>query len=245
MNAFDEVDTLLFDMDGTLTDLWTRYRVPFFRAIFAVCPNLDKKKLFNVFERMLMETLTTSEGRSKVLKARIFLKSRKELGISWKDTFRITKQLISDPMAFREIVPINGVGKLLETLRSRGYNLALVTSAGDKTVEKAKEKLKILESFKVIVTRNTVKRIKPHADGLLYALKKLKKKPNQCVMIGDFPQDIKAGKIAGTKTIAILGENKKYTEEEIRKLEPDATLNSINELLPLLLGSSECPNKRF
>ncbi|MCG3215930.1 MAG: HAD family hydrolase, partial [Candidatus Heimdallarchaeota archaeon] len=32
MNPLEGVDTLLFDMDGTLTDLWKRYRDPFYRA---------------------------------------------------------------------------------------------------------------------------------------------------------------------------------------------------------------------
>ncbi|MHA1407329.1 MAG: HAD family hydrolase [Candidatus Heimdallarchaeaceae archaeon] len=233
MQPLREVNTLLFDMDGTLTDLWIRYRAPFFRAIFEVKPDFDEEKLISTFERILADFMKTTEGRSKILKLSIFLRARRELGISLIDTYRIIRILLADPMSFREIVPLEGVERVLETLHSRGYKLALVTSAGDKTVNKAKEKVKMLESFDVIVTRNTVKRIKPHVDALLYACKFLGKRPEECVMIGDFPQDVQAGKKAGTKTIAILGKNRKYTEKEIKKLEPDIIIETISELLDL------------
>ena len=233
MESLKDVDTLLFDMDGTLTDLWKRYRDPFLRALDKIKPDYDREKVQEVFESVLADVLTTSEGSSRLLKVKLFLKSRKEMGGSWLDTFRVMKLVLSDPLSFREIVPLDGVQSTLESLQSRGYKLALVTSAGDKTVDKAIEKLKILESFDVLVTRNKVKRIKPYPDSLLFACSFLGKDPSNCAMIGDFPQDVKAGKNAGTKTIAILGDNGKYTEEEIRSLNPDVVLDDFQELLEL------------
>ena len=49
-------------------------------------------------------------------------------------------------------------------------------------------------------------------------------------MIGDSPQDIQAGKAAGTKTVAILGVNGKYTKDILVQLKPDVLLESIHEL---------------
>ena len=60
--------------------------------------------------------------------------------------------------------------------------------------------------------------------------KRLGKDPSSCVMIGDFPQDVQAGKNAGTKTIAILGLNAKYTRERLIEQKPDALLSNIQEL---------------
>lgn len=233
MESLKDVDTLLFDMDGTLTDLWKRYRDPFFRAIDQYRPDHDRERLHDVFEKTFADFLTTSEGNSRFLKLKTFRKSRKAMGGSLLDTYRVMRIVLSDPMAFREIVPLEGVESTLETLQKRGYKLALVTSAGDKTVSFAKEKLKILNSFDVLVTRNTVKRIKPYPDGIFFVCEKLEKNPSKCAMIGDFPQDVQAGKNAGTKTIAILGDNRKYTEEKIKSLNPDAILESFKELLQL------------
>ncbi|NPD88710.1 MAG: HAD family hydrolase [Asgard group archaeon] len=233
MESLKKVDTLFFDMDGTLTDLWKRYRDPFYRALNKIKPNHDKKRLQEVFEKTLAEFLKTFEGKSRLIRLKLFRKSRKEMGGSLIDSFRIMKIVLSDPMAFRNVEPIEGVRSTLEILQKRGYGLALVTNASDKTVDVAKEKLKILKSFDILVTRNTVKRIKPHPDALLYVCEQLGKDPRMCAMIGDFPQDIKAGKAAGTKTIAILGDNRKYTEEEIRSLNPDLVLESFQELLQI------------
>lgn len=50
-------------------------------------------------------------------------------------------------------------------------------------------------------------------------------------MIEDFPQDIKASQAAGIKTIAILGDTGKYTEDRIKQLNPDIILTSIHDLV--------------
>lgn len=239
MKSFQLVDSLFFDLDGTLTDLGTRWWMPFFRAVEKLKPDHDREKRQIAFEKVLGRVMGTEMGSSKLLKLNIFLKAIKDSEMSFLDALRAMRLVRKDPLAFKELVPLEGVREVLETLHSRGYKLALVTSAGDKTVNRAKAKLDILNEFDVMVTRNTVKRIKPYPEPILYACEKLNKHPNTCVMIGDFPQDIQAGKQAGTKTVAILGVNGKYTKDRLRKLEPDVTLNSIGELLPLFLGPPE------
>lgn len=233
MTTLKNVDTLLFDLDGTLTDLWKRYRDPFFRAIDKVRPDHNRERLYEIFETILADFLKTSESRSRIQKLKTFIKSRRETGGSIFETFRVLRTVLKDPLAFKDIVPLEGVEKTLEILQLRGYKLGLVTNAGDKTVSVAKEKLKILESFDVLVTRNTVKKIKPYPDSILYACEYLGKKPEECAMIGDFPHDIQAGKKAGTKTISILGVNKKYTEEDIKQSKPDVILEIFQDLLEI------------
>ena len=174
--------------------------------------------------------METSVGSPRILKIKTFWRARRDLELSVVDTYRALRFVRSDPLAFRDIQPIDGVEDILKLLQSRGYKMALVTSAGDETVNTAKLKLKILDSFDVIVTRNSVKRIKPYPDPLLLACQKLKKNPSRCVMIGDFPQDVLAGKAAGTKTVAILGINAKYTRERLMQQKPDVLLSTIQEL---------------
>lgn len=236
MKSFQVVDSLLFDLDGTLTDLGTRWWMPFFRAIDKMKPDLDPKVKQKALETILTRVMQTEMGRNKLLKISMFLKAKKDTKMTFRDIIKAIRLVRKDPLAFKELIPLEGVKEVLETLRNRDYKLALVTSAGDKTVARAKTKIDILNKFDVLVTRNTVKKIKPYPEPILHACEKLHKKPETCAMIGDFPQDIQAGKLAGTKTVAILGVNGKYTKESIRKLEPDVTLNSIGELLPLFLG---------
>ena len=236
MKSFQIVDTLLFDMDGTLTDLGKRWWEPFFRAFDKLRPDYPEEKRQIAFEKVLSRVMETEMGRSRLLKLNIFLKAVKDSDASFIDAFRAMNLVRKDPLAFKELVPLEGVAEVLETLQSRGYKMALVTNAGDKTVGRAKKALDILNKFDFIVTRNSVKKMKPHPEPILMACEALNKQPETCAMIGDFPQDIRAGKAAGTKTIAILGVNGKYTKDKIKVLEPDVTLFSIGELLPLFLG---------
>ncbi|NPD88709.1 MAG: HAD family phosphatase [Asgard group archaeon] len=230
MKTFHNVDTLLFDMDGTLTDLGKRWWDPFFRAYDKIRPEENQIKKKEIFEKTLISIMETSMGSPRMLKLKTFWRASRDLELSLFDTFRAIKFLRTDPLAFKDIQPLDGVEEVLKTLQFRGYKMALVTSAGDDTVEKAKLKLKMLNSFDLIITRNSVKRIKPYPDAILLASKELGKNPSSCVMIGDFPQDVQAGKNAGAKTIAILGLNAKYTRERLIEKNPDALLSSIQEL---------------
>ncbi len=236
MKSFQVIDTLLFDMDGTLTDLGKRWWEPFFRAFDKLKPNYDQQIKQEVFEKVLSRVMETGIGSAKILILKIFLKAIKDSKASLLDIYRLLKMVRKDPLAFKELVPIEGVAEVLETLQSRGYKMALVTNAGDKTVNRAKKVLDILNKFDFIVTRNSVKKIKPYPEPILLVCEALNKQPGTCAMIGDFPQDIRAGKAAGTKTVAILGVNAKYTQDKIKELEPDVTLFSIGELLHLFPG---------
>jgi pyrophosphatase PpaX len=79
---------------------------------------------------------------------------------------------------------------------------------------------------------DAVTHAKPDPEMVNLAIKKIHRKPNECVMIGDSPSDIKAGKAAGTRTIAIASTN--FAPESLRALQPDKILKGIGDLLPLL-----------
>ena len=49
----------------------------------------------------------------------------------------------------------------------------------------------------------------------------------ECVVIGDSVVDIKAGKLAGAKTVAVLSGI--YTREELEPEKPDLIIENINE----------------
>lgn len=233
MTSLSDVNTLLFDMDGTLIDLGERWWNPFFRAFDKVKPNYDKERKQKAFEIALNHIMGTSQGRSKLLKLKMVWTSARALRLSPIGVFRVLKNVRSDPMAFKNIIPIDGVNEILELLHSRGYELAIVTNASLRTVNRVKEHIEFLNNFDVIVTKDKVKKIKPYPESLLLACMELDKDPKVCAMIGDFPQDIKAGKAAGTKTIGILGEHGKYTKSKLEFEKPDFLISSINDLLHL------------
>ena len=237
MIPISEVDTLLFDMDVTLIDLGERWWKPFIRAFDKVKPDFDKQRRQEVLDAMITKVMETSQGREKLLKLQMVWRSARALDLSIFEVVKILKNVRSDPMAFKNIVPLKDVNDILNLLHSRGYELAIVTNAGDNTVNRVKEHMPSFENIDVFITRNKVKKIKPYPESLLLACEELGKIPSSCAMIGDFPQDIKAGKAAGTKTIGILGELGKFTQASLEIEKPDFLINSFTELPQIFPGN--------
>jgi phosphoglycolate phosphatase len=70
---------------------------------------------------------------------------------------------------------------------------------------------------------------KPAPDVILNALAALGAKPADCLMIGDAPSDMIAGKRAGVKTCAVrYGYGK---EDELARYEPDYWIGDLRELM--------------
>src|ERR1700690_436815 len=69
---------------------------------------------------------------------------------------------------------------------------------------------------------------KPHPAPLELALARLKAKPEECVYVGDTPEDIRMARRAGVHAIGVLGPFP--TAKHLRAESPDVLLNSIREL---------------
>jgi putative hydrolase of the HAD superfamily len=85
------------------------------------------------------------------------------------------------------------------------------------------------DKFDLVVTFDDTKVKKPGREPFMYVLKKLKLKPEECVMVGDsLKKDIAPAKKLGFKTVfARYGEN--YLERA--RVKPDYTINDIKDLL--------------
>ena len=93
----------------------------------------------------------------------------------------------------------------------------------------------ILEQFGLLPYFNHVQGTdgfpcKPAPDVILNALAALGAKPADCLMVGDAPSDMIAGKRAGVKTCAVrYGYGK---EAELAQYQPDYWVSDLRELIP-------------
>jgi HAD superfamily hydrolase (TIGR01509 family) len=235
MNEFHDIEAILFDMDGTITDLGKRWWDPFFRAFVRLKPNYDTSKRDEEFENSIADVIKTASGKSRFLRMRIVWKVTRAMRLNLFETYKLLRYMRADPLAFKEIIPLPNADRVIKDLHSKGYKLAIVTTAGQEIVTTALNKYKFFNLFDTIVTRNDVKHTKPHPQQLFLACENMKCNPKKSVMIGDFPQDIQAGKAAGCKTIGILGLNGKYTAQLLEEEQPDLIVNQIEQILPLFL----------
>ncbi len=125
--------------------------------------------------------------------------------------------------------PIPNISTALETL-SKKAKLALITmrSVPRKTVIAELEHFNIAKYFTHIVTAQDTHKPKPSPEALIKTIKALNIQICDCIIVGDSITDIKAGKAAGAKTVAVL--TGLFTRKELAKEKPDLILENAIKL---------------
>ena len=220
---------LLFDMDGVLISLKSRWIDPIEEVISKVKPSYD----LDTIRRESPSLVLVTGGRSSSLMLQGILQVCKVAGLNTYQTFRVLVRLSSMLITRKKfkIVPFEGVVDILRNLRKMGLRLALVTSASKRTAKLLKKQYPDLyNQFDCVITRNDVKLTKPSPDQIHKALTKLQINKEKAVIIGDFASDIKAGKNAGIKTVAVLSEYPRENKKILEKTNPDFIVDTISEI---------------
>jgi HAD superfamily hydrolase (TIGR01549 family) len=126
---------------------------------------------------------------------------------------------------------MKGARKVLGHL-AKQHRLGLVTSGDRERVEGQLREFELLKLFPSTVCGGETERNKPDPGPLLCALKKMKVKAEECVYVGDTPEDLAMSRAAGVRAIAVLGPFP--TEEKLRAERPEFLLEEIGELPGLL-----------
>jgi beta-phosphoglucomutase len=184
------IEGVLFDMDGVLVDS-EFYICSAAINMFGEIGVTAKPEDFEQFVGM---------GENKYLggvaeKHKIPI----DINVAKARTYEIYGELVKD-----KLQPLPGVKEFIEKCKSRGFKLALATSAD--TV-KMKINLKEIglpeETFSAIVTGLDVENKKPAPDIYLKAALKAGVLPANCLVVEDAVSGIKAGKSAGCKCLAV------------------------------------------
>jgi HAD superfamily hydrolase (TIGR01549 family) len=128
-----------------------------------------------------------------------------------------------------ETRPIPGVSKALNKL-SRKFKVALTTMryVPKKKVIEELARFNLIDYFECIITASDTHNPKPSPEALIECAKQLKVAINQCAVVGDSVADIRAGKNAGTKTVAVLSGI--FSREDLQKENPDLIIESVIDL---------------
>jgi pyrophosphatase PpaX len=128
----------------------------------------------------------------------------------------------------------SGVTELLQGLRRRGHRLGIVTAKRRVTVALAFARFPILEeATEVLIGADDTERHKPDPDPVVEALARMAVLAVDAAYVGDSPFDIRAGKAAGVRTIAV-GWGGIHPTERLAQEEPDAVVDTPEELLAIL-----------
>jgi beta-phosphoglucomutase family hydrolase len=179
---------VIFDMDGTLIEsteadylAWKRlfadYQKPLSYEDYF--PLLGAKSAVVVQSRLLLDEEQTKVALAK--KLNYFTEIISQSGIQ----------------------PVPFAVKLLQQLQQYDLRIALATSSRKEKMKMVLKLTALLPYFEAIVTGEEVKRSKPAPDIFLLAASKLALQPEQCLVIEDAINGIKAAKNAGMKCVAI------------------------------------------
>ncbi len=125
---------------------------------------------------------------------------------------------------------IPGTEETLKGLREKGFKVGIITRNCEEAVRKV---FPAINDFcDVFVSRNSVRKVKPHPGHLTHVMKSLRISGEESMMVGDHIIDVEAGKRVGMKTIGVLtGRTKK---EEFEKAGADYVLRDASEICRLL-----------
>ncbi len=187
----DDIEAVLFDMDGTLIDTdnadvakWARRIARIYRS-----PKAARKKA----RKLVMALETPMNALFTVLDA---------VGLD-TPVVRLMIMLQGGTDQEEALPPVDGVAELIVQLAGR-YRLGVVSTREVGESERFLSSLGVREHFKVIAGRDTTWRIKPHPQPVRYAANKLGIDPKRCLMVGDTTVDAKAGLRAGAWTVSVL-----------------------------------------
>ena len=202
------MDTLLFDLDGTLLDT-----NPLIIASFR-----------HTFDYYFPEQTYRDEDIYRFIGPTLE-KSFRELNEPAWTEMQAFYRSFTIAMHDQLVAEYPGVIKGLYRLHEKGYKMGVVTSKGRPVVERGLRLFNIDHLFDVVVTADDVENEKPHAEPIERALKARGSSPERAVMVGDNDTDIYSGKNAGTKTVAVGWALK--GRPFLESLEPDVIIDSM------------------
>ena len=108
--------------------------------------------------------------------------------------------------------PLPGAKELISSLKERGYEVWLVTSAKDEELEHHMQELEAEENVDGVVNSSAVENPKPAPDIFEEALRRAGATADETVAVGDAVWDVEAAREAGIRTVAVLSGGAYHTE---------------------------------
>lgn len=210
----NKINTVLFDLDGTLIDTNELIISSFLHTLEHYYPNRYKREDVLPF---LGPTLRETFEPMDPTKVDEMIATYRKYNLAHHDTF---------------VTEFPTVLETVKILKERGYKVGIVTTKLSDVVMKGLRLTKLDSYFDVIVALDHVEKAKPDPEPIFNALKQLGSQPEEAIMVGDNYHDILAGKNAGTKTAGVAWTIK--GRDYLEKFDPDYILEEMADLLKIL-----------
>lgn len=196
---------VIFDMDGTLYDTERIYGEAWERAGIS----------HELYLRLI--------GRSHVS----IVKLLNNCGYKGEEICALKKKYTDELLEKRGIPVKPGVIDTLKWLQERNILTAIATSSHISVADRYLDETNMRGYFSRVISGNGLEHGKPEPDIFLYAADQLEADPEDCVVVEDGFNGVRAGKAAGMTTVMIP--DQVLPDEEMRSL-ADVILPSMEDL---------------
>ena len=213
----NKITTILFDFDGTIMDTREVVLLSWQHTFMTLeGKERDPDEIYKTFGEPLKYTM-----------ARFFPGTKAEAAL------QIYRSYQKDNFAGK-IKVFPGMKELLEEIKKNGYHTALVTSRLKCTALEGIAQHGLTSYFDELVTCDDTEKHKPDPEPILAALRKLGRRPEEALMIGDTMFDIQCAKNARVQSVLVNWSESVSEEEKNGAKGPDFMIEKPMDLMDLL-----------
>jgi len=217
---FENIQAVLFDLDGTLID-----SAPDLGAA------VDKMRVDRGMPSLPLlhyRPMAGAGARGMIALAFGFTPEHPEYDAMKEEFFRNYEACMT-----HRTFAFEGVVQMIDALVATHLPWGVVTNKSKRFAEPLTQAMPLFKTAAVVISGDTTPYAKPHPEPLFEAARRLGVEPTACVYVGDDERDIVAGHAAGMKTVAAtygyLG-----VQSDVQKWQAHANIQSPLELSRLL-----------